>query len=106
MHALEVLAAFLALYGEWFWEARLKDDLRLLRTGGPRGLKASLADVDEDGGDRLAELFIGPANGHRVRSDEVTEGNQRLSNLRTEVRCRALALKDAFKGPEPTGERA
>jgi hypothetical protein len=103
---LEALVSFLALYEERYWEVRLNDDLRLLRTGDPQGLETLLAGVDGNGGGRLAELFIGPENGHRVRLDEVAGANKRLSNLRTEVRRRALALKHAIEGREHTGKGA
>ena len=101
---LEALTSFLASYEERYWEVRLNDHLRLLRAGNLHGLDALLVDVN--GGSRLAELFIGPENGHAVRMDEVAGANQRLSNLRTEVRRRVLALKRSLEGQEPTGEGA
>ena len=82
----------------------MRDDFCLLQTGDPRGLEALLADVDGNGGGRLANLFIDPKNGHRIWLDEVSEANKRLSNLRTEVRHRALVLKRSLEGHEPTGE--
>lgn len=103
---LEALATFLASYEERYWEVRLNDHLRLLRAGNLHGLDALLVDVNGNGGSRLAELFIGPENGHAVRMDEVAGANQRLSNLRTEVRRRVLALKRSLEGQKPTGEGA